>query len=214
MSVSQLKIRRPVSIESEKTVLGALLLDCTLFEKISEQLCCNDFSSVVHGSIFETMGSLFSKRKVFDIPMILDVMSHQPADNLELHQSLESLLLSLANECPSVANIKAHADIIREKSVQRQLITVAKEIAVGAMNPKNGMKEILDDAERKVMLLADSYDVDICPAQTHLVYFLRELAEEVATSDLTVEYLSQCIVETSKAFVSTMEHISENHATV
>ena len=103
-------------------------------------------------------------------------------------------------------------DIVREKSVQRQLIGVATEIAQSALKPGNkDFKEILDEAEAKVMSIADDQDVEVCPAHLRLTHFLRELAEEVASTDLDEDYLREIIVEVNKAFICTLEHYEENH---
>lgn len=103
--------------ESEKTVLGALLLDCSLFNKVKYMLCPMDFSDPARQEIYAAIRDLFAKHGCFDMAMLVDEMS-----------SMAVLLYQLANECCSTANIDAHAAIIREKSVQRQLAAVAKEM--------------------------------------------------------------------------------------
>ena len=204
-----MKGRKFESKESEKTVIGGLLLDNSQFLKIQEKIAPEDFSRDIFGEIFYTIINLYEKRKAFDIPMIIDEMGVDKS--CELKNSLESLLLNLANECPSVANLSAHADIIREKSVQRQLVAIATEIAQEASVPqKANIRELLDKAESRVRKIADACDVNICPHHIHLISFLREFAEEVANTELTESYLRECIVEVNKAFVSTLEYVEEN----
>lgn len=68
----------------------------------------------------------------------------------------EAYLFELANNTPSVANISAYAEIVREKSVQRQLIAVATEIADSAYNPAGReVPELLDLAETKVFAIGE-----------------------------------------------------------
>jgi replicative DNA helicase len=209
MTVKQLPIK--AAIESEKTVLGGLLLDSSKFEEITSQLCPNDFSLDIHGLIFETMQTIYAKRKVFDIPMILDEMVSKENDFQHLDQSLEFLLLELSNECPSVANIKSHADIIREKSVQRQLIKVANEISKEVSDSEVvNIKELLDDTERKVIKIAKDNDLSIYRYKACLVSFLRDLAEVVTHAELTENYLRDCIVEVNRAFFVTLDKV-EGH---
>ena len=107
--------------ESEKTVLGALLLDGPLYNIVKTMLCPMDFSDPYRQEIYAAITDLFKKHGCFDMAMLVDEM---PA--------MQELLYQLANECVSTANVKAHAEIIREKSVQRQLAGVAKEIAEAA----------------------------------------------------------------------------------
>jgi replicative DNA helicase len=105
------------AIECEKTLLGGLLLDSSKFEIVKEMLCINDFYFPDHQNIFKAICEVQHKRGSFDIAMV----ANEGELNIEY-------LYKLAMECPSTANLKAHAEIIREKSVQRMLIQCAKDI--------------------------------------------------------------------------------------
>ena len=105
------------AIESEKMIIGALLLDCTLFKTIENKLIPHDFSDKDLQQIFEAMSKIYKKRTVFDIAMLIDETNFRP-----------EFLLELANNCYSTENISAHADIVREKSVQFRLIDCKKEM--------------------------------------------------------------------------------------
>lgn len=107
--------------ESEKTLLGALLLDSSCYLTIKDMLCGADFSCDAHSKVFEAIREVFNTRETFDIAMICD---HGGINHAYLYQ--------LAQDCCSTANVLAHAQIIREKSVQRQLVKVAQDIAEGA----------------------------------------------------------------------------------
>ena len=92
---------------------------------------------------------------------------NQPFDVLTLTESLKTIgelenaggeiyLFELANNTPTVANIAAYAEIVRERSVLRQLIEVSGEIADVAFNPEGReTKEILDQAESKIFKIAE-----------------------------------------------------------
>ena len=107
------------AFESERTVLGGLLLNNDKFETIKNILCPNDFINELNQEIFKAMSILYEKRHCFDIAMLIDYM--EPPVN-------EQYMFEIANNCCSTNNLIAHADIIREKSVQRQLIALSKEI--------------------------------------------------------------------------------------
>ena len=109
------------AFESEKTLIGALLLDASCYVVVKDMLCPTDFFDPYHQQIFDTIRKVYAARGVFDIAMVCDQGEFEP-----------NYLLALANECCSTANIRAHAEIIREKSVQRQLAGVAKDIAEAA----------------------------------------------------------------------------------
>lgn len=107
--------------ESEKTVLGALLIESSNYIVINSMLCGADFSCESHAKVFEAIRELYDQRGTFDMAMVSD------------HGGIRRTYLeTLVQDCVSTANIKAHAEIIREKSVQRQLVAVAQEIAEAA----------------------------------------------------------------------------------
>lgn len=82
----------------------------------------------------------------------------------------ETYLFELSNNTPSVANVAAYADIVREKSVQRQLISVANEIAKSAFHPEGReISELLDFAETKVFAIAEQTATDGGPSNIKAV---------------------------------------------
>ena len=191
-------MKAPQSLASERSVLGGLLLDCKQYPIIEDKLCVEDFTSMTHKKIFHIMGILWDESQVFDAHLVSEKLPE-----------LKETIFRLANNTPSVANIKAYCDIVREKSVQRKLIEVATDIAASAKN--GGTKEIgklLDDAERKVR---EVYEEERCPAQDHLVSFFMELTNELDNVDLTEEYLAHTIVEVNKALVDTLRHVEGEH---
>ena len=76
----------------------------------------------------------------------------------------ESAIFELANATPSAANIVAYADIVREKSVMRQLQQVGEDIAASTYDTQGlGCKELLDKAETKVFRIADQNNTGTGP---------------------------------------------------
>ncbi len=197
-------IKEPRSLESEQRVLGALLLDSTLLVDVAEKICPEDFTKTLHQEIFTQMRKLMINHKSFDAQMICDA--------LKLNKACEKYLYDLANDCASTANIKAYADIIREKSVQRQLIAVATDIAKSASKPGNeGIRELLDEAENKVRSI---YDDGVCGFQSHLASFFKEIVEEIESiprDEFDVGYIQYTIIEVNKALVDTLRHVEDTH---
>ncbi|NDH09629.1 MAG: replicative DNA helicase [Gammaproteobacteria bacterium] len=145
--------RPPYSLEAEQAIIGGLMLDNLAWDKVQDRLCSDDFYRTEHKVLFAVISQLASKQQPFDVITILN--------GLHLSQDIdlaggESYLFDLANNTPSVANILAYADIVREKSVQRQLIHVAQDIADIAYHPKDrNVVELLDFAEQKVFAIAE-----------------------------------------------------------
>lgn len=153
LQTSALKIP-PHSIEAEQAVLGGVMLENTAWERVAELLSESDFYRHDHRLIFKALRRLAERNQPFDVVTLAEDL-----DKEGLNDQVGGLayLGQLAKNTPSVANISAYAQIIRERSTLRQLISVSTDIADTAFNPK-GMQstEVLDDAERKIFAIAES----------------------------------------------------------
>ncbi|QMT59602.1 MULTISPECIES: replicative DNA helicase [unclassified Legionella] len=145
--------RPPHSVEAEQSIIGGLMLDNEVWDKVSTKLCEADFYRTEHRILFRAIASLVKKDQPFDVVTLLDALkSYNELDDA----GGEAYLFELANNTPSVANVSAYADIVREKSVQRQLIAVATEIADSAYNPGGRqVPELLDMAETRVFAIGE-----------------------------------------------------------
>lgn len=129
------------------------MLDNQVWDKISSKLCEADFYRTEHRILFRAIAELAKKSQPFDVVTLLDIL--KSTNELD-DAGGETYLFELANNTPSVANVSAYADIVREKSVQRQLITVANDIADSAYNPGGrNVTDLLDFAETKVFAIAE-----------------------------------------------------------
>jgi replicative DNA helicase len=143
----------PHSIEAEQSVLGGLMLDNRAWDIITDRVRENDFYRHDHRLIYRVMAKLAEGSKPLDVLTVSEALR-------ELHE-LDNVggdvyLFELANNTPSVANIAAYADIVRERSVLRQLISTANDIAGNAFNPdgRNSV-ELLDLAERQIFSISE-----------------------------------------------------------
>lgn len=150
--------RPPHSGEAEQAILGGLMLENQVWDKISEKVCETDFYRTEHRILFRAILALATKNQPFDVVTLLDNLK---SNNVLDDAGGEAYLFELANNTPSVANVSAYADIVREKSVQRQLISVATDIADSAYNPgSRDLTELLDFAESKVFAIAEQTPSD------------------------------------------------------
>lgn len=143
----------PHSIEAEQSVLGGLMLDNNAWDTVSGKLTKEDFYRHEHQLIFNAMQDLSRRESPFDVLTIAEALK---STNTLTQAGGDSYLFELANNTPSVANIVAYADIVRERSVLRQMISVARDIADSAYQPEGrGISELLDVAETKVFAIAE-----------------------------------------------------------
>lgn len=150
--VSKLKIP-PHSIEAEQSVLGGLMLSSDSWERVSDLVSADDFYRSDHRSIFAVMQKLAEADQPFDVVTIADAL----ADIKELEQiGGLAYLGELAGNTPSASNVRAYATIVRERAILRQLIRSANSIADNSFFPEGrGSGEILEDAERQIMAIAE-----------------------------------------------------------
>jgi replicative DNA helicase len=143
----------PHSIEAEQAVLGGLMIDAAAWDQIADRVMAEDFYRNDHRLIFAATAGLIER--------------NQPCDAVTLSGHLESqgvleqvgglaYLGTLARDTPTAANIRAYADIVRERSVLRQLISAGNSIVGSALEPEGReAREIVDDAERAVFEIAE-----------------------------------------------------------
>ncbi len=143
----------PHSLEAERSVLGGLILDNDAWEKIAEKIVAEDFYRNDHRLIFNALHYLAENAKPMDVVTLFEFLEQEgEADEI----GGLAYIGDLAKNTPSASNIVAYADIVRERAVLRELISVANNIADAAYQPK-GRKpdELLDLAESQVFKIAE-----------------------------------------------------------
>lgn len=150
--IAEIKVP-PHSIEAEQSVLGGVLLDNKSWQLLEDRVGADDFYRRDHRVIFEVMKKMMENGDPVDVITIGDALkSLQQLDDI----GGEVYLFELVQNTPSAANIVAYADIVRERSVLRQLISVSNEIASDAFNPAGqSIVDLLDAAERRVFTIAE-----------------------------------------------------------
>jgi replicative DNA helicase len=144
----------PHSLEAEQSVLGGLLLDNSAWDRIADLTGADDFYRFDHRLIYAAIAKLVERSR--------------PADVVTVHEQLQNegkaaecgglqYLNALAQETPSAANIRRYAEIVRDRAILRQLITVSDEIATQSLNPQGKeTRTILDEAESKIFNISEA----------------------------------------------------------
>ena len=144
----------PHSIEAEQSLLGGLLIDNSALDQVGDTISSKDFYRQDHRLIFIHINDLINLDNPADVVTV--------AESLEKNSELASIggisyLGSLAENMPSVANIRGYAKIIRDNSILRNLITVGSEIVEGAFLPKGkDAQQLLDEMEAKLFSIAEA----------------------------------------------------------
>ncbi|MEO3740971.1 primary replicative DNA helicase [Kosakonia oryzendophytica] len=144
----------PHSIEAEQSVLGGLMLDNERWDDVAERVVADDFYTRPHRHIFTEMHRLQEMGKPIDLITLAESLERQ--GQLEIVGGF-AYLAELSKNTPSAANISAYADIVRERAVVREMISVANEIANAGFDPQGRTSEdLLDLAESRVFKIAES----------------------------------------------------------
>ena len=144
----------PHSIDAEQAVLGGLMLAPDALDKVADRLTEGDFYRKDHRLIWRAITELGNKGMPCDAITLGDWFE---ANGLAEMVGGASYLIELANATPSAANIGAYADIVREKSVLRQLIDAGVSITEDGYRPEGqGVQEVLEKAEQRVFKIAES----------------------------------------------------------
>jgi len=143
----------PHSIESEQSVLGGLLLDNPAWDKIADILQEGDFYREDHRIVYQHICQLIANNRPADIVTVAAALDN--ADKLAYIGGLK-YLSSLTQNTLSSANIRRYAEIVRERSVMRQLAAVASDIVHSVYHPGGrDATRLLDQAESRVFEIAE-----------------------------------------------------------
>ncbi len=150
--VAQLRIP-PHSVEAESSVLGGLLLDNGAWDRVGDLLTDSDFYRYEHRLIYGAIGSLVNATRPADVITVFENLQSQgQADEV----GGLAYLNALAQYVPSASNIRRYAEIVRERSILRKLVSASDEIATAAFNTQGKpVDKILDEAEQKIFNIGE-----------------------------------------------------------
>jgi replicative DNA helicase len=143
----------PQAIEAEQAVLGGLMLSPESINHLGDLLIDADFYLQAHRVIYKAIIELAGKQQPYDAITIGEWLQ---ANNLSTQVGGTEYLIDLVSQTPSAANIKAWAEIVREKSILRQLIEAGTDIVNNGFVPDGReIKELLAEAEQSVFKIAE-----------------------------------------------------------
>ncbi len=144
----------PHSLEAEQSVLGGLMIANDAWDQVVELVAERDFYRPEHRLIFRQMARLADASQPIDVVTLGDALNH--AGELDRAGGFP-YLAELAGNTPSVANIRAYAQAVRERANLRALIGAAQEIADSGFQPEGrSSAELIDEAERRILQISES----------------------------------------------------------
>src|SRR5574343_479399 len=144
----------PHSLEAEQSLLGGLLIDTTVWDRVGDVVNEADFYRADHRRIFRQLARLIELGKPADVVTVFEALEKNGEAE---HVGGLSYLGEIANSTPSAANVRRYGEIIRERAILRKLVSVGDDIAASALTPSGkDAKTLLDEAEAKVFEIAEA----------------------------------------------------------
>lgn len=174
----------PHSVESEQSILGSIILDKDAIITVAETIQPTDFYKEAHKIIYECMLKLNSNNEPIDLITLIEELRKE--GHLDSIGGI-SYLTSLSTIVPTTSNVKYYANIVKEKSVMRQLIKASNEIINLGYDASTDVQEILDKAEKNIFDISqEKSGDDIQPINT-VLQDTFEMIEKLCTdkSDVT-----------------------------
>ncbi|MAY34626.1 MAG: replicative DNA helicase [Spongiibacteraceae bacterium] len=152
LDVATLKLP-PHSLEAEQSVLGGLLIRGEAWDTVADLVTESDFFQPRHRHIYAKMAALVDAEQPIDVVTLAEALDK--SEQLDVCGGI-AYLAELAGNTPAVANIRAYAEVVRERATLRSLIEAAQRIADSGFHPDGrNSADLLDAAEREIMQISE-----------------------------------------------------------
>jgi len=171
----------PHNLEAEQAVLGGVFLKANVFHELVDIIGEDDFYSLVHKTIFQTFQELFRQ----NIPIDLVTAAEHLGAIGKLEETGGAVYLAeLADSTVSASNTLYHAQIVRDKAIQRELIHVAADIIENCFSG-TAIDGLLDESEQSIFKISDARTKPAFIHSKDLVdKVFEDLQERVARKEL------------------------------
>jgi replicative DNA helicase len=138
----------PASLDAERTILGAVLLDNHAWSEAASTLRADDFALTAHQRVFARMGELIDRNHVVDVVTL--------SEELTRRKEIESVggvawLVSLTEGLPRRLSIEEYVRIVKDKSLLRQLISICTNAITRAADQSEEALDVLNAAETSLL---------------------------------------------------------------
>lgn len=176
----------PSSDESERVILGAILLDNAVIAQAVENLRPEDFYSPFNRRVFAAMIALFEKQKQIDPILIGEELKKDGAlDAIGGVTAIANLTFGL----PHFSNVGEYLKVVHDKSVIRNLIRTCNQITGEALAEEEDAETVLEKAEQKIFAIAEQKTREsfsrIAPVADRILARVKERYEQGASHGIT-----------------------------
>ncbi len=149
----------PHNIEAEQLLLGAILLNNTNYELVSEFLKQSHFYDALHGEIYRVVGRLLERGATADPITVRDYLVTEDPDRGE---EIKQYLIDISAQVYSVVDVEAYGKIIHELYLRRQLIALGHDVVLDAqkMDLEITAESLIEGTEQRLFNLLDTGQLD------------------------------------------------------
>ena len=141
----------PFSLIAEQSLLGSVLVDPESFNDITEIISADDFYLSEHSQIYTAMHELFIVNKEIDVVTLIDMLVSK---GIYSKSGGEDYIKSLYQAVPNALNVKDYANIVKQKSLLRNLIETCADISDRAYSEEGKPEELVEFAEARIFDIA------------------------------------------------------------
>lgn len=142
----------PASIQAERTILGAMMLDAVAFNDATSKLIPDDFSLDSHRRIYACITGLVELGRAVDLITVIEELDRRK----ELHAIGEQpYLFSLTENLPYQLNVEEYVRIVKDKSLLRQVMTICQTTMARAADQSEEALDVLNGTEQALMEVSE-----------------------------------------------------------
>src|ERR1700757_5108887 len=143
----------PVSLDAERSILGGILIDNSLYDQAAEHLTPDDFSLDAHRRIYSRMRDLQETGRPVDMITLVE--------ELDRRKEVEAIggvayLSSLIDGVPERPSVEHYVRIVRNKALLRGFINIAQNAIAEAIEHSDEAEEVLGRAEQSIFQLSEN----------------------------------------------------------
>ena len=177
----------PHNLEAEESVLGSVMLSIDAANAVMDRLAASDFYTPSHQAIYEAIVQLYNENQPIDAVTVSDMLRRR--EELERIGGV-GYLTRLIDSVPTASNVRYYTDVVEEDSLRRSMIKAGSLIADLAFEQEAQIIDLLDQAEQRVLQVAERRIGDGLQAVSPMLQGVLERIEEMAASGAELTGLS------------------------
>lgn len=165
----------PQNLDAERAIIGSILIDPVVMNKIGDIVKAEHFYDNRNQVLYEFIAKLYAKGKNIDVITLNAELSKK---NKVKQAGGAEYLSEIIATIPTSANVEDYAEIVRECSIRRQLITFGAKLDESARQQTEELTVVLNELEKNLFSISkDTSTTDFYDASTLLEMQMKKADE-------------------------------------